>query len=134
MKIYSYETQYEVLIEEDENSIHKPESVLEILDHRIKKNTIKDEITLTEKQKDELFGILTAPMPDRAGVAFCYDPHHLIVFYDVSDKAFAYIELCLECGIKETSKPFYVNFSLENAEQIGLVFRRFGVSYLGAEE
>lgn len=69
---------------------------------------VKDEITLTEDQIDQLTEILYNYNYSKDLKSWgsthgaCYEPRHSIVFLNSSDKVFGYFELCFTCENHET--------------------------------
>lgn len=69
---------------------------------------LKDEITLTEDQIDQLTEILYnynfSKSLDSRTISHgdCYEPRHAIVFLNSSGKAFGYFEFCFECNNHQT--------------------------------
>ncbi len=103
---------------------------------RILKSTIKDNLTLSAKQRDALLKLLTPPIPWDVGkydVVFCYDPRHAIIFYNAKAQPTAYIELCLECGNYEMSPKLFLEVYFSNRAAYRNLFQSFGVKYLGPE-
>lgn len=64
--------------------------------------------------------------------AACFDPRHLIIFYDQNDKIYGYIELCFDCNRSKSSE----NLQLISECALGLedTFKEFGITYFGEEE
>jgi hypothetical protein len=64
---------------------------------------IVDNVKLTTKQADDIFQILYNKKCLMEEVAACYDPRHMILFYDSNDKVIEYIEFCFDCSNYQTS-------------------------------
>lgn len=77
-------------------------------ENRIASKYVKDEITLTEEQIDQLTEILynynfSKNMSSKTiSHGECYEPRHAIVFLNSQDKAFGYFEFCLKCDNHQT--------------------------------
>ncbi len=103
----------------------------------VPKARVKDRVTLTTHQGQQLFDLLcNNPCPaDEVMAAACYDPRHLITFHDKDGKAFAYIEICLECFQAHYSEGIPVqDFCPEKIRALNHLFRQLGVSYFGGPE
>jgi hypothetical protein len=59
---------------------------------------IDDRKFLNGEQIYKLAQLFNNPLAEECNIyTNCYDPKHLIVFYDIKGKAFTFIEICLEC-------------------------------------
>jgi hypothetical protein len=63
--------------------------------------------------------------------AACYEPRHLIVCFDKSNKVYGYLELCIECGTYDSSKNMegILNFSMQKGEEFETLFKEFGIKH-----
>jgi hypothetical protein len=62
----------------------------------------KERVELNEEQKESLYQFLfEEECPVFSSVSKCYEPRHLILFYDKEGKLFNYFEVCLECSRAE---------------------------------
>lgn len=96
------------------------------------KSYIKDEIRLNKTQKEILFDVLYNKDCESDEMAACYNPRHLITFYNSKNQIFEYIEFCLECSnyqIEEKTKSFTICHS--KADTLKQTFQKFGVKYYG---
>lgn len=111
------------------------------IDHnQVVSKYLKDEITLTEDQIDQLTNILynynyskNQPISFRDGC--CYYPRHAILFLNSSGKVFGYFEFCFECGSRETF-PYGENagqFCPGKYELIKQLFQSVGVTFFKEE-
>lgn len=102
----------------------------------INKNQIKERVTLTKEQTDNLFKFLFIDeCPLVNSTSRCFKPRHMIVFYDKYGKELDYIEVCLECGTSESGMNFsYNGICNERADELGGIFREAGIKYFGEDE
>lgn len=82
-----------------------------------KVNLLNDEIDgrkfLDRSQIYKLAQIFNNPLADLCHFsANCYNPKHLIIFYDKKEKPFSFIELCLECLGSVAPDKKIINHSL----------------------
>ena len=96
-------------------------------------NKIIDRVTLNIEQQEILFNTLynTDCGPDIA-VAGCFQPRHLIVFYDKNNYAFSYIEICFQCY--QTRQPEGINIIVgylcyEKISDMIDLFKKVGITY-----
>lgn len=63
--------------------------------------------------------------------AACYEPRHLIVCFDKSNKVYGYLELCIECGTYDSSKNMegILNFSMQKGAEFETLFKEFGIKH-----
>ncbi len=63
--------------------------------------------------------------------AACYEPRHLIVCFDKSNKVYGYLELCIDCGTYDSSKNMegILNFSMEKGAKFETLFKEFGIKH-----
>ena len=99
----------------------------------IKQKYLKDKIILNQKQETELIDLFKSLSYGIQMQAACYEPRHLIVFYDKNDKVYGYLELCFECGNYDCSKNMegVIDFSVERGEEFEKLFKGFGIKYFG---
>lgn len=57
----------------------------------------KPGIGLSYKQADLALRAFAEPTMPKALGAWCFDPHHAVVFYDVEDRPIAGMSVCFEC-------------------------------------
>ena len=102
---------------------------------------LKDEITLTDSQIDELTEILynynysTGLKLWTISHGSCYEPRHSIVFLNSSDKVFGYFEICFECR-NATTLPAGENIGTFCADKYELLkdyFKSAGVQFFEEE-
>lgn len=93
---------------------------------------IKDKVTLNQQQSRNLFNILYNKKCEEDISYSCYDPRHLIVFYDVKDNATDYIEICFQCSNIHTSEKVpTINTCNKKMDLLSNLFKSFGVNYFG---
>lgn len=110
--------------------------------HMIASKYLKDEITLTEDQIDQLTEILynhdfsKDPKSMTITHGDCYEPRHAIVFLNSSDKVFGYFEFCFECKnhrtfpLKESIGEYYPTKYLLIAD----FFKSAGITFFEEQE
>ena len=96
-----------------------------------KEKYIKDRILLSEEQKKKLIDVFKDINLKIATQAACYEPRHLIVFFDKNNKVYGYLELCIECGTYDSSKNMegILNFSMEKGAEFETLFKEFGIKH-----
>jgi hypothetical protein len=91
----------------------------------IKEKYIKNKIILNNYQIDKMKNIMK-----RGSIinpASCYNPRHLIVYYDVSNRILGYIELCFSCYTTNSSSNLnLIETSVFNLESF---FKDIGITY-----
>ncbi|WP_338769195.1 hypothetical protein WAF17_09345 [Bernardetia sp. ABR2-2B] len=73
---------------------------LAVKDNQLNMLYIKNLYVLNEKEKNELYSIITSKTGDKEGprtTAFCYEPNHALVFLDKNDEIKFEIEICFKC-------------------------------------
>lgn len=102
----------------------------------INKNQIKERITLTKEQTDNLFKFLFIDeCPLVNSTSRCFEPRHMIVFYNEKGKELDYIEVCLECGTSESGTGFsYNDICNERTDKLAGIFKEAGIKYFGENE
>lgn len=102
---------------------------------------LKDEVTLTDSQIDELTEILYNYNYSKDLKVFgsthndCYEPRHSIIFLNSSDKVFGYFEICFECK-NSTTLPSGENmgkFCSNKYELLKNFFKSAGVQFFEEE-
>ncbi|MCO6163922.1 hypothetical protein [Flavobacterium sp. NRK F7] len=74
-------------------------------DVQLSNDFIKERILLDEKQKQELFHLITKDScPKEQHLADCYNPRHEVVFKNKSNEIMGSIEICFECNDFRHSK------------------------------
>ena len=96
-----------------------------------KEKYIKDRILLSEEQKKKLIDVFKDINLKIATQAACYEPRHLIVFFDKNNKVYGYLELCIECGTYDSSKNMegILNFSMQKGAEFETLFKEFGIKH-----
>lgn len=96
-----------------------------------KEKYIKDRILLSEEQKNKLIYMFKDINLRIATQAACYEPRHLIVCFDKSNKVYGYLELCIECGTYDSSKNMegILNFSMQKGAEFETLFKEFGIKH-----
>ncbi len=96
-----------------------------------KEKYIKDRILLSEEQKNKLIDMFKDIDLRIATQAECYEPRHLIVCFDKSNKVYGYLELCIECGTYDSSKNMegILNFSMQKGAEFETLFKEFGIKH-----
>ena len=96
-----------------------------------KEKYIKDRILLSEDQKNKLIDMFKDINLRIATQAACYEPRHLIVCFDKSNKVYGYLELCIECGTYDSSKNMegILNFSMQKGAEFETLFKEFGIKH-----
>jgi hypothetical protein len=112
---------------------------LKILDDKLSINRqfIMEDIFLSELQKKELLDLLKKDICGKNGMsAGCFEPRHLIVFYDKNNNTIAYYEICLGCGVAGSSENLeqVPSFCVEKAFEFEKLFRKFGIKYIGEDK
>ena len=112
------------------------------IDHNILASKyLKDEITLTDSQIDQLTEILYNYNYSKELKVWgyshngCYEPRHSIVFLNSSDKVFGYFEICFECR-NVTTLPAGENIGTFCADKYELLkdfFKSAGVQFFEEE-
>lgn len=99
----------------------------------IKKKYVRDRIILNDNQRDKLINLFKTKSCTECSAAACYEPRHIIVFYDKFDKVYGYYEMCIECGNNSTSENLQEisSFSIEIGEEFEKLFKEFGLKYIG---
>lgn len=93
---------------------------------------IEEKITLNKSQTNLLFQFLHNKCCGSDIVASCYDPRHLIVFYDKNNKAIEYIEICLSCSNIYTSKKVpEICTCPAKMDSFHTLLKEFGINYYG---
>lgn len=109
--------------------------------NQIASKYLKDEITLTEDQIDQLTEILYNYnySKDAGSISFtdgcCYYPRHAIVFLNSNNKTIGYFEFCFECREYQTL-PYGENagvFCPGKYELIHRFFESIGVTFFQEE-
>jgi len=94
---------------------------------------IKDRVELNEEQKEKLYQFLfEEDCPFYGAVAKCYEPRHLILFYNADGKLFNYFEVCLECGRAEGGFQ-YTDVCDDRMTDLKAIFKDAGIKYFGEE-
>jgi hypothetical protein len=110
------------------------DTIYQIGDWKLNTKVIRDRIVLNKAQANELTDLLAADQCETDGGSTCYDPRHVIVFFDKRKAAFAYIEICFSCTNYETSHPIALDFCYEKATALEKLFANYGVKYFGRGE
>ncbi|MDJ1481979.1 hypothetical protein QNI16_15870 [Cytophagaceae bacterium YF14B1] len=105
----------------------------------VKVNRTRDSLILSDSQINKLTDILYNYSYHNGRVmqtiSLCYTPRHKIVFYNVQNKAFAFIELCFECQNEEHSPKVQLgDFCSEKWDLLKNFFREIGITYGLAEK
>lgn len=94
---------------------------------------IREKKTLNKEQGNKLFNYLF--VEDCAIISSeskCYDPRHIVLFYNNEDKVFNHIEVCLECGNADGDFTFN-EICPERSEALAAIFQDVGIKYFGEE-
>jgi hypothetical protein len=110
--------------------------------HLIASKYLKDEITLTEDQIDELTEILYnynfAKDPSTRTITHgdCYEPRHAIVFLNSSEKVFGYFEFCFACENHKTfpTKENIGEYCPTKYDLIAHFFKSVGITFFEEQE
>jgi len=97
----------------------------------IEKNNIKEKIILSKEQIEKIYQTLyDNKICDYESVAACYQPRHLIVFFNSEDKVFNALEICLSCTQIQSINEFnYPNLCDTKMDKLEEVFKSFGIKY-----
>ena len=97
----------------------------------IDKNFIKERIVLTVKQIKDLESVLyDDKVCEYVSIAACYQPRHLIVFYDSEEKVLNALEICLSCIRIEPINNFnYPDLCEQKMDKLEKLFKSFGINY-----
>lgn len=109
--------------------------------HLIASKYLKDEITLTENQIDQLTEILynhnfSKDLGSTITHGDCYEPRHAIVFLNSSDKVVGYFEFCFECQNHRTF-PAKENIGEYYSGKYSLIadfFKSVGITFFEEQE
>ena len=92
---------------------------------------IEESTKLNFEQKDEIFDLIFNYSYKTSGFGlfemYCYDPHHVFVFY-ANGEAYEYIEVCLECEGYRTHSRFNIPICEEKWCMLYRYFMKAGVS------
>lgn len=93
---------------------------------------IQEEVRLDKNQKELLFKILYNKDCESDAMAACYNPRHLIAFYNSKNQIYEYIEFCLECSNFQAEEKT-TSFTICNSktDTIKQTLQNFGVKYFG---
>ena len=91
---------------------------------------IIDNVTLNTEQANQLFDILQNKTCLSIEADACYEPRHLIIFYDKNDRIIEYIELCLGCVNYRISEKM-AQFDMCNSKMrlLNGFFVKIGIKY-----
>lgn len=97
----------------------------------IEKSRIKEKIILSKEQIEKVYQTLyDNKICDYESIAPCYQPRHLIVFFNSEDKVFNALEICLSCiQIQSIDKFNYPNLCDTKMNKLEKVFKSFGIKY-----
>ena len=94
----------------------------------IKNEYIKEKIYLDQNQILKVKEVFKAgSFNDDDLTAMCYDPRHLLVFYNSKNEIIAYIEICFDCFNFDSSKN--VEMFAEFAFNLLPYLKEFGIKY-----
>lgn len=94
---------------------------------------IKDKVVLNKNQVEQLIDFIKIDYcKNKATVAACYAPRHLIAFFEKGN-LIAYYEFCIECGNDKRSENLYnyPEFCMEKGEKAEYLLKKFGIKYFG---
>lgn len=116
-------------MEWDQNKKHES-SILQNGKMDVKLKKIKERKKLSSSEQTELFNILYKSTCDQKAPMRCYAPRHALVFYDSSQKAFAFIEICLACRTAKVSEGISVDIGCRTRiMELNAFFERVGIKY-----
>lgn len=80
-------------------------------------------VTLTDEERDRVLGHVRKDEadPERHAYKCGFDPHHVLVYYDASDRPVARSLVCLGCGEIQSFPSTKQRFALEDEERADLV-------------
>ncbi len=92
---------------------------------------IKERAELNESQKNDLYEFLFEDdCPFYASVSKCYDPRHIVLFYDKEGNIFDYFEACLECGGSEAGFE-HNEVCIQRTGNLIEIFAEAGIKHFG---
>ncbi len=92
---------------------------------------IKERVWLNEEQADDLYEFLFEDeCPFYGSMAKCYDPRHIVLFYDKEGKIFDYFEVCLECGGSKAGFE-HNKVCMQRTGDLHEIFADAGIKYFG---
>ncbi len=99
---------------------------------RIDKSKIIDRVKLSEGETQGLFEVLYNTECTEVLEMACYDPRHAFIFFDRNNKAFASIEICLDCLNSEVTEGItYFDWCFEKETEVSDYLKSVGVTYFG---
>jgi hypothetical protein len=120
---------------QEEKSTAPIDTVVRVVaDLRIPESIIKEEIELNKRQRNALYTLLQTNMCEIDEGAICYYPRHAILFYDLDDQPFSYVEICFECTNYRTSDNLPLDFCYEKSQAIKDFFQLVGIKYFEVGE
>ena len=124
VEVISYENRMEWDVEPDDDLIK--DGTL-----RLDAKKIKERVTLNDNLGQRLYEFLfIEECPTMSSVSKCYDPRHMVIFYDQEGKVFSYFEICLECGGAEADFS-YNEICNERTDKLNTIFKEAGIKYFG---
>ena len=94
---------------------------------KINEKHIRDRIVLSKNQRNKLKKAIEDCKLDKTERADCFNPRHLVVFFDTNNEIVGYSELCFLCNRSEFSQNFkIISECLLNQEKL---FKEFGIKY-----
>ncbi|NDI98800.1 hypothetical protein GWA97_06900 [Flavobacterium sp. LaA7.5] len=101
---------------------------------RIDTGYIKERVVLEEVLTEKLYSYLFIEECPMINIerSLCYEPRHAVIFYNEEDKAYGYIEVCLECGISEADF-LHNEICDDRVADLEQIFRDAGIKYFGQE-
>lgn len=133
VEIWSYANREIWHIENVEGSDSKRMENLEIENGKLNIDLInvKEKIKLTKKEVAEIYKILfSSKICKYVSVAACYQPRHLIVFYDSEEKVINALEICLSCiQIQSINNFNYPDLCEQKMDKLEKLFKSFGINY-----
>jgi hypothetical protein len=96
----------------------------------IKEKYLKNKISL---KKNEIEKLKNELKKGEIGMSYkCFDPRHLIIFYDEKNNEIGYIELCFDC--KTTKSSSNVKSFERSVFNLINLFQELGITYYGENE
>lgn len=84
---------------------------------------------MNEEQKNDLYQFLFEDdCPFYSSMTKCYNPRHLVLFYDKEGKIFEYFEACLECGGSHSGFD-HNEVCMERTGDLKKIFTKSGIKY-----
>lgn len=93
---------------------------------------IKERVEVQGENLERFFSIFHSTQCGLGTISFCYNPRHLILFYDQEEVLLGAVELCLDCSNGLASEGIdFPSFCSEKSDELKSFFEEVGVTYFG---